>query len=528
MCAAPSMLCGDGVVDGGEQCDVAIASGIGSCPIACDDADACTADSLSGSECTSICAHVDITDAMSGDGCCPAQANANTDSDCIPTCGNGIVEQGEVCDSGIASGIGSCPSACVDQDACTTDVLMNSGTCEATCSNATITSFVDNDGCCPAGADVYTDADCIPRCSDGGTMRAAVLPNVGDLIITEFMPRPSAVGATVGQWVEVKALASVDLNEVALDRANDSAGPAIITNTDCIHLDAGQYAVVARSSDPAMNGGITTVGTFSFSINPTSNADLQIVVDGTVIDAVTWSSSTSARSKSLDPDFQTATANDDQATFCDGQTIYNSPDYGTPGAANDQCGALVPPGQCDDNGTPRPIVKPTIGNLVITEFLANPAGTASGSDAAQEWFEIKNVGATAFDLNELSMKGNGLTTYPVQANVCKSVPAGSYALFAHSTDSAVNGGLPSVDATFTFALANSTGAISLLDGTTVLDAISWPSATYAPDGKARQLDPTMTNTTANDDHLKFCTALVTQTYGTAGNVGTPKTANACQ
>lgn len=358
-------------------------------------------------------------------------------------------------------------------------------------------------------------------CSDGGVMRDAVPPNVGDLIITELMPRPTDVSATVGQWVEIKALSAVDLNGVGLDRANDNAGPAVISSPSCVHLAAGDYALMARSSDMTLNGGLPTVGSFGFSINPSTNPDLQIVFNGTVIDAITWTSSTSARSKSLDPDFQTATGNDDEASFCDGQAIYGTADRGTPGADNEQCPLVAPPGMCaDSGGNFRPIRKPAAGMLVITEFLADALDTTG--DPTQEWFEIKNIGTADFDLNELRMKGNAVTTYPIQAATCINIAGGQYGLFAH--DKVNNGGLVGVDATFTFPLANSNGSITILDGTTVLDAVTWTSVMA---GKSRQLQPNLTTTTDNDLTANFCHAHASQTYGTAGNLGTPKADNVC-
>jgi hypothetical protein len=184
-------------------------------------------------------------------------------------------------------------------------------------------------------------------------------------------------------------------------------------------------------------------------------------------------------------------------------------------------------GMCDDNGTLRAIVKPAAGSIVINEFLANPAGTAAGVDAAQEWFEIVNTGSTAFDLNGLGLQGSGTTVNTVQSASCKSVAAGGYALFAHNTDPTINGGLPTVDATFSFALGQSAGKIQVLDGTTVLDAVAWTSTTASPDGVSMQLDPTSQNDTANDaPPASYCPGLAT--YGTAANKGTPKAANACQ
>jgi hypothetical protein len=370
-----------------------------------------------------------------------------------------------------------------------------------------------------------TDSDCAPviagLCSDAGVMREAIAPGVGDLVITEFMPRPTDVSATVGQWVEVRAMVDVDLNGVTIDRANDTAGGDTITSPNCVRLAAGEYAMLARSSDMAMNGGFTTVGTFDFSINPTTNPDLQLTINGTVIDAVTWTAATSARSKSLDPDFLTASGNDDPAAFCDGEAIYGTADRGSPGMDNAQCPTVTPAGMCDDNGTLRAIRKPAAGTLVITEFTADVVDTAG--DPTQEWFEIKNTGGTDFDLNELLMKGNAVTTFPIMGPTCRNVAPGAYALFAHGTTN--NGGLPAVDVTFTFALANSGGSITILDGTTVLDAVTWSTAVMA--GKSRQLQPAMTDTVSNDTAANFCHALATQTYGTAGNTGTPKAVNAC-
>ena len=161
--------CGNGVVDAdvGELCDVGIADGDGACPATCDDADACTADVLDGSECLAQCVHAPITDPANGDGCCPPGANANTDTDCPAVCGNGVAEPGELCDTAIATGAGSCPSSCDDMLVCTTDALANAGTCQAACSHSAITMPANDDGCCPAGANAGNDNDCLAVCGNG-------------------------------------------------------------------------------------------------------------------------------------------------------------------------------------------------------------------------------------------------------------------------------------------------------------------------------------------------------------------------
>ena len=105
-----SGMCGDGVVqsDLSETCETTSES---RCPTAadCDDKDACTTDALSGSptNCNASCTHTPITAAQNGDGCCPAGADATTDGDCTPRCGNGVREGDEACD-----GTQDCDDAC--------------------------------------------------------------------------------------------------------------------------------------------------------------------------------------------------------------------------------------------------------------------------------------------------------------------------------------------------------------------------------------------------------------------------------
>ena len=174
---------------------------------------------------------------------------------------------------------------------------------------------------------------------------------------------------------------------------------------------------------------------------------------------------------------------------------------------------------CLENGTTlRAIVKPAAGQLVITEIMANPK-----VEPAQEWFEIVNTGATAFDLNELGLDRAGDTRLPdvIRSADCKSVAPGAFALFARSADPATNGMLPPPDATFGFSMVNSAGDVQVLDGTTVLDAVTYATTT---DGVSLQLDPDHFTTADNDVGANFCKA--TAPYVDMTNQGTPRLANA--
>jgi hypothetical protein len=103
--------CGDGIVQAelGETCENSVPGE--RCPTLsdCADQDACTRDAVSGSaeNCNAACTHTPITALQNEDGCCPSGADANTDSDCKPTCGNKIRETGEDCD-----GSTGCDASC--------------------------------------------------------------------------------------------------------------------------------------------------------------------------------------------------------------------------------------------------------------------------------------------------------------------------------------------------------------------------------------------------------------------------------
>jgi lamin tail-like protein len=383
------------------------------------------------------------------------------------------------------------------------------------------------------------DNDCTPvvvgQCTDANGMRDTVLPGAGDLVITEVMPNPAATSDTTGEWFEVQAAKDVDVNGVGLDRAGDTANPIVLDSPMCLHIAAGDRAIFARSSDMTMNGGLPAaplLGTFTFALvdgTAAAPGDVQLLAGTTVIDAIHWTSTRSGASHSLDPTHIDAIANDDESNFCDATSTYGAGDKGTPALANDACPVTVPPGMCDDAGTLRPIVKPAAGKLVISEIMINPK--VETTPGAQEWIEITNTGTTAFDLNELGIDQAAGTRPPdvINASACKSVPAGGFALFVHTTDPATNGGNATFDATYGFTLSNSGGDVQIMDGATVLDAVTWGSVSAGSfDAKSIQIDPDHLNTTDNDTLALTAGAICLGAtgYGDMTNQGTPRAANA--
>ncbi|MSP17509.1 MAG: DUF4215 domain-containing protein [Myxococcales bacterium] len=56
---------------------------------------------------------------------------------------------------------------CNDAGSCTVDTLVSAMTCSAVCSFVPITAPASGDLCCPPGANMTTDADCLPVCGNG-------------------------------------------------------------------------------------------------------------------------------------------------------------------------------------------------------------------------------------------------------------------------------------------------------------------------------------------------------------------------
>jgi hypothetical protein len=195
-----------------------------------------------------------------------------------------------------------------------------------------------------------------PACGGGGgdgqcfdvdmmMMRDPVAPGLGDLVITEFMANPNAVSDAAGEWFELRALAAVDLNGLQLGQAFVDGPVHVVTSVDCIPLQPGANALLARNDDVLTNGGLPEV-VYEYSTLNLSNANtfLHIAVAGVLLDEVGWSAVATGRSTTLDPDSQDPALNDlgnNALPWCytpaDVMYQFAGGDYGTPGEDNMQC-----------------------------------------------------------------------------------------------------------------------------------------------------------------------------------------------
>ena len=157
---------------------------------------------------------------------------------------------------------------------------------------------------------------------------------------------------------------------------------------------------------------------------------------------------------------------------------------------------------------------PAVGDLVITEVMADPVGT----DTSKEWFEVLNVTGGAFDIGGLVVSsGSGLFVIPAGT----SITPGAFFVFASSADSTANGGLPTVNVNYGSALqlANTGFNMSITAAATLVDAVNL--GTMPPD-VSLALKQSMLDATANDSLTNWCNS--TTTYG-AGGKGTPGATN---
>jgi hypothetical protein len=217
--------CGNGTLDPGETCD----DGSGSptpCPHAladCDDGNACTTDSIEGSDCQTACTHTPLaassactmggamgicidgaccTGCIAGGQCQPGSAPQN-----CGTAGNSCFDctrnsASSTCDSGQCSGCDA-TSCTTDGRSCgTSSCGFNCGSCPDSCANAMLTHYKcdkscqanDTTGCpghlicasatacksscagdgdCIAGHYCNAGSSCVPKQADGGTCTRA-------------------------------------------------------------------------------------------------------------------------------------------------------------------------------------------------------------------------------------------------------------------------------------------------------------------------------------------------------------------
>ncbi|MFB1482381.1 lamin tail domain-containing protein [Corallococcus sp. RDP092CA] len=375
---------------------------------------------------------------------------------------------------------------------------------------------------CPSLADGGAsagDGGRVATCLPPGAVapRAVQPPRPGELLITEVMANPRGDDA-VGEWLEVRATVPVDLNGLTV---GTEASGTRLESERCLSLAAGESALLARRREPEVNGGLPEpLATFSVDLRNAGGV-VAVRAGGVLIDSALYGPAQDGVATQVSaPLTGDAKHNDVATSWCAATESYGDKgNLGTPGRANRVCTASdagAPHATCIDRttGQSRARRAPTVGSLVLTEFMADPAVVP---DAQGEWVEV--LALREVDLNGVALANESGGTL-LESPLCLSMRAGAFAVLARSDDASRNGGLPSVLGTFAFGLGNSAGAhvLELSAQGTVLDAVAFTNA--ASPGVSSQLDARVRDATGNDAAGAFCPTPSGVTYG-AGDRGTP-------
>jgi hypothetical protein len=336
--------------------------------------------------------------------------------------------------------------------------------------------------------------------------------SVGDLVVTELHTSPEAVSTVRGQWFELynNSGDSVDLDGLIIS----DGGSQGFTVSGPLVVPAGEHAVFASRAAAGINGGLPVVD-YVYSITdyslPLGNEQLDITFDSVTFDAVSYGDAAFpdefGASLSLAPGLVDATSNDDGASWCPAAVTYGDGDFGSPGAANDDC--------------PTDLSGLVGGDLVISEVMHSPAAVSYNRG---EWVEIHNTSGLYIDLDGLVVESDIGEMLTLTGETL--MRPGTHAVIAARSNAAVNGGLPVVDYRYIYGAElrlTTTDNLSLSFGVTTFDDVSWNPTDYAGgSGIAEQLNVDFSSAVDNDDSASWCAA--SSAYGD-GDYGTPGAAN---
>lgn len=180
------------------------------------------------------------------------------------------------------------------------------------------------------------------RCRDGACYLPAPTPAVGEVVVTEiFYDATGALGDNDAEWVELYNATDRALGLDGCLLADDGGNTSPL---DGVAIPPRGYALLARSADPALNGGLDVDGTFGFGLGNEGDR-VEVRCGANVIDRVTYDVGgqfppAAGYSLSLDPG-ATAAENDAGARWCRGVRAYfqnaGGNQHGTPGAMNPAC-----------------------------------------------------------------------------------------------------------------------------------------------------------------------------------------------
>jgi hypothetical protein len=191
---------------------------------------------------------------------------------------------------------------------------------------------------CPAGCPQG-------QACDGGVCRAVSdipTPTVsGEVIFTELMPNPRRSDSN-GEWVEVYNAGDATFNLRGCVVIQSGSGQFTINSTtNGMVVQPGQHATMGGAGDSALGFDATFNYSSSQFLLADANKTLTLRCGAVDIDVVSYTTTTTGYTLSLDPSAYDAASNDDAASWCDtpAGTYSTAPaeEHGTPNALNPDC-----------------------------------------------------------------------------------------------------------------------------------------------------------------------------------------------
>lgn len=184
--------------------------------------------------------------------------------------------------------------------------------------------------------------------SEGVAITAAGLPPVGSFCVTEIMQNPDFVFDQNGEYFEIKNTTEHTINLERWIVSDDTGSHTLDVGGAGILVGSGEYYVLGRKDDPAINGGTPIQYGYGGDLRLHNTSDFVRIQspDGTTIDVVAYDDGLTfpdpkGASMSLDGALENHVDNDLGAHWCTGQSPIggpqSNPDLGTPGTPNPTC-----------------------------------------------------------------------------------------------------------------------------------------------------------------------------------------------
>ena len=234
-------------------------------------------------------------------------------------------------------------------------------------------------------------------CGPGGNTTDACKGRMpGDLVITEFLADPNGTD-TGNEWIEVFNTLGTPLDlkgiTVYLKKPDGTGLKQHLIKAGTV--PANGYLALGDVRMGALPMHIGYAYGDDLGAMPQDTATLGLKCGSVTLDETTYTKVTAGKSRQLNATLTPSGVNNDaESSFCDGLTQYDGSNYGTPGAANAVCTTLPTGDSCLDNGSPRPPIAPDLGDLIITEVMADPSALsdATRNTCAESIIERSSLG----------------------------------------------------------------------------------------------------------------------------------------